>query len=345
MQRCLDLATLGLPNAMPNPSVGAVLVYQDVIIGEGYTSAYGGNHAEVNCIGSVSEENKQFIPQSTLYVSLEPCSHYGKTPPCSNLIVENNIPKVVIGCEDTFSLVAGKGIEMLNNNGIKTEVGILKNKCRELNKRFFTFNELMRPFVILKWAQTEDQYISPELSKHEQERWITGELTKEFVHKMRSEEMGIMVGKKTVLIDNPTLTTRNYPGKNPIRIVIDNKLELWNSKNFYSVFNKDSKTIILNSLKNFEEQNCEGIKVEFNSFFIKDVMSKLFDKNIQSIIIEGGAQTINSFIQEGIWDEAFVFENKKKFNAGVKAPILKLNPSKHFTIGDDSLSIYYNTYK
>ena len=342
MRRCLELASIGLPLAMPNPSVGAVLVFQDTIIGEGFTSPYGGSHGEVNCINSVTENNKQYISQSTLYVSLEPCSHTGKTPPCSNLIIENKIPEVIIGCVDTFSLVAGKGIEMLQNKGVKTTVGILENECRELNKRFFTFHEKKRPFVILKWAQTSDKFIAPEKKKHGQERWITGELTKELVHKMRSEEMGILVGKNTVLVDNPSLTTRNYPGKNPTRIILDNKLQLWNSRSDFSVFNKDSKTLIVNSISNFEEDNFQGIKVEFDSNLIENLMTKLHQENLQSIIVEGGEITIDSFIKEGIWDEAFVFENEKKFKKGVKAPTLNLEANKVLSIGNDSLSIYKN---
>jgi len=342
MRRCLDLASLGLPFAMPNPSVGAVLVYQDEIIGEGFTSPYGGSHGEVNCINSVSNKNKQYISQSTLYVSLEPCSHTGKTPPCANLIIENNIPEVVIGCVDTFSLVAGKGIEMLQNKGVKTTTGILEEECREINKRFFTFYEKKRPFVILKWAQTSDKFIAPKEEIHDQERWITREYTKQLVHKMRSEEMAILVGKNTVLKDNPSLTTRNYPGKNPTRIILDNKLEIWNSKSDFLVLNNDSKTLIFNSDSDFEVDNCKGIKIEFDSKLIDNLLSKLYQENIQSIIIEGGAITLNSFITEGVWDEAFVFENEKKFENGVNAPVLNVSTNNTFAIGKDTLSIYKN---
>lgn len=342
MKRCLQLASQGLPSAMPNPSVGAVLVYNDKIIGEGFTSPYGGSHGEVNCINSVSKKNKQYICQSTLYVSLEPCSHTGKTPPCANLIIENKIPEVVIGCVDTFSLVAGKGIEMLNNKGVKTTIGVLEKECRELNKRFFTFYEKKRPFVILKWAQTNDKFIAPSIEKHKEERWITGELTKELVHKMRSEEMGILVGKNTILADNPSLTTRNYPGENPVRIVLDNQLELWNKKSLFFVFDNETKTLVVNSFSDFEEGNCKGIKVNFETNFIPQLMEKLYKENIQSVIIEGGTMTLNSFIKEGIWDEAFVFENEKKFINGVEAPVLNLKSIKTKSIGNDTLSIYKN---
>ena len=342
MKRCLQLASQGLPSAMPNPSVGAVLVYKDKIIGEGFTSPFGGSHGEVNCLNSVSKENKEFISQSTLYVSLEPCSHTGKTPPCANLIIENKIPEVMIGCVDTFSLVAGKGIEMLKKNGVKLTIGILENECRELNKRFFTFHEKKRPFIILKWAQTIDKFIAPSKEKHKEERWITGELTKELVHKMRGEEIAILVGKNTVLADNPSLTTRNFPGENPIRVILDNKLELWNSKSDFSVFNKEAKTIIVNSISDFEEENCKGIKVNFDADFIPQILEKLYKEDIQSIIIEGGAMTINSFIEENSWDEAFVFENEKKFTNGVKAPVLNLKSIDTKSIGNDTLSIYKN---
>ncbi len=342
MSRCLELAAQGLPSAMPNPAVGAVLVYKDTIIGEGFTSPYGGSHGEVNCINSVKDKNKPYISQSTLYVSLEPCSHTGKTPPCANLIIENKIPKVIIGCVDTFSLVAGKGIEMLKNKGVDVTIGVLEEECRELNKRFFTFHEEQRPFVILKWAQTSDRFIAPDKEFHSQERWITGELTKELVHKIRSEEMAILVGKNTVLADNPSLTTRNYPGNNPVRIVLDRQLELWKTKNDFSIFNYESNTLIINSISDFEEGDCKGIKIDFDNEFIKNLLNKLYQENIQSLIVEGGEFTLSSFIASGYWDEAFVFENEKKFESGVKAPQLNLNPIDTKWVGNDYLSIYKN---
>ena len=240
MNRCLELAKNGLPFSMPNPSVGAILVYRDNIIGEGFTSPYGGSHAEVNCINSVSNQNKQFISSSRLYVSLEPCSHFGKTPPCSNLIIEKNITEVIIGCVDTFSKVAGKGIEKLKTAGVELTTGVLEKECRELNKRFFTFHEKNRPYIFLKWAQTQDVFIAPNKENHEEERWITGSKTKQYVHQMRANEMAILVGKNTVKMDNPSLTVREVKGENPIRIVLDRELELWNNKNDYSVFNSDA---------------------------------------------------------------------------------------------------------
>lgn len=340
MNRCLELAKMGLPSAMPNPSVGAVLVYENRIIGEGFTSSYGGNHGEVNCINSVV--NKDLIPQSTLYVSLEPCAHTGKTPPCADLIVKNKIPKVVIGCVDTFSEVAGKGIERLRQNGIELELGVLENECRELNKRFFTFHENNRPYIILKWAQTSDNFIAPKKEKHDQERWITGSLTNQFTHKMRGMEMAILVGKNTVLIDNPSLTTRNYTGKNPLRIVLDRHLETWKKKELHSVFNSEAETIIFNSISNFHEKNCEGIVVDYTKNVMTQLMNILVEKNIQSLIVEGGTQTLQSFIDSELWDEAVVISSQKEFGEGVLAPKISGRLSQQFEIEKDIVRIYKN---
>ena len=323
MQRCLDLARKGISFAMPNPSVGAVLVYQDKIIGEGFTSPFGGNHGEVNCINSVKKENIELISKATLYVSLEPCSHYGKTPPCSNLIVEKKIPKVVIGCVDTFSEVAGKGIERLEQNGCEVTVGILEKECRELNKRFFIFHEKKRPFVILKWAETKDKFIAPEPDFHEKERWITDSFTKVLVHKMRSEETAILVGKNTVLKDNPSLTVREFEAESPIRILLDRKLEVYSEKEKYNIFKGNTQTLIFNSIREFKENNCKGIKIDFENNLVKPILDELYKLNIQSVIVEGGAKVLQSFIDQNLWEEAFVFQGNKMFGKGIKSPVFE----------------------
>lgn len=342
MQRCLELAVKGLSSAMPNPSVGAVLVYEDTIIGEGYTSPYGGNHGEVNCLESVKEKDRSYISKSTLYVSLEPCSHFGKTPPCANLIVTHNIPKVVIGCVDTFSEVAGKGIEMLKKNNVEIVIGVLENECRELNKRFFTFHEKKRPFVILKWAQTLDGFIAPEDEIHEEERFITGDKTNQYVHQVRATEKAILVGKNTVLKDNPSLTVRHVDGTNPIRLVIDKDLELFEKKEDYKIFNQESNTLIFNSLQDFDENNVEGIKVLFNESVVKQILDILYEKGIQSLIVEGGTFTINSFLESNLWDEAIILEGNKTFGKGVKAPYFELKPFKESFKGKDSIKQFKN---
>lgn len=340
MQRCLKLASLGLPSAMPNPSVGAVLVYKDRIIGEGYTSPYGGSHGEVNCINSVREIDKKFISHSQLYVSLEPCSHFGKTPPCTNLIVEKKIPEVIIGCVDTFSKVAGRGIKRLQEHGINVTVGVLEEECRELNKRFFTFYEKRRPYIILKWAQTQDGFVAPLPSLHAQNRWITGEQSSQWVHKMRSMEMAILVGKNTVLTDNPNLTTRNYPGDNPVRVIFDNKLELWKDRSLFSIFNDEARTIVINSLNDFQEGNCQGVKLDFTRELLNQVVDYLQSENIQSLIVEGGPYTLNSFIEENLWDEAVILTGNKKFVEGVKAPRWEYHPNNDFFLGEDNVKQY-----
>lgn len=340
MMRCLELAKKGLPSAMPNPSVGAVLVYNNQIIGEGFTSPFGGNHGEVNCIQSVG--NKELISKSTLYVSLEPCSHTGKTPPCADLIVKNKIPKVVIGCVDTFSKVAGKGIQRLKENGIEVEVGVLEKECRELNKRFFTFYEKNRPYIILKWAQTKDGFVAPMADKHEKDRWISGPKTNQFTHQLRAKEMAILVGKSTVLADNPSLTTRNFPGKNPTRILFDRDLEIWNSKKSFAIFEPDTHTIILNNVRNFIKNNIQGIKLDYSKDILPQLMRNLVQRNIQSLIVEGGTRTLQSFIDKNLWDESIVITSSIEFGSGVPSPDFSCLNFKLIKLGNDEIRIYKN---
>lgn len=310
---------------MPNPSVGAVLVHNNKIIAEGYTSAYGGSHAEVNCIAFAKANTPELIAQSTLYVSLEPCSHWGKTPPCADLVIASGIKKVVIGTIDPFAKVAGAGIKRLIQAGVDVTVGIQEKECQEINKRFFTYHEKKRPYIILKWAETADGFIAPKTRDAQQPVWITNTYSRQLVHKWRSEEMAILVGGKTVLEDNPSLTTRDWEGKNPLRVVIDTKGNL--GKNL-AVFNQEAETLVIPSTDP------------------QLISETLYDKEIQSVIIEGGAQTLQQFIDVNLWDEARIFKGNISFSDGTRAPQL----SQHFllektdTILDNTLHYYKNSH-
>ena len=317
MTRCLQLAQLGAGYVAPNPMVGAVLVYEDKIIGEGYHQKYGEAHAEVNCVNNVKEENKSLIEKSTLYVSLEPCSHYGKTPPCVDLIIRNKIRKVVIGCKDVYKEVSGKGILKLQNAGMEVLTCVLENKCINLNKRFFNFHQKFRPYIILKWAQSFNGKIG---SPGDKRILISNEYSNRLVHKWRSEETAILVGTNTALQDDPSLTTRLWQGKNPARIVIDKEMKLPSA---LKVFNADAKTIIYNLTKNSIEENLVYIKLE-NKKFIEQMLQSLFEMNIQSVLVEGGAKTLQSFIDAGLWDEARVITNEALIiENGIASPELK----------------------
>lgn len=315
MHHCLQLAKLAAGNVAPNPLVGSVLVYDEKIIGEGYHKKFGEPHAEVNCINSVKEPDKNLIEKSTLYVSLEPCSHYGKTPPCADLIIKNKIPKVVIGCKDVYKEVDGKGIKKLQDAGIEVITGVLEKECIELNKRFFTFHQKQRPYIILKWAESTNGKIGEDSKRV----LISNEYTNRLVHKWRSEEAAILVGKQTALKDDPSLTTRLWPGENPIRCVIDNNLSLpvW-----LKIFDQSTPTIIFNFLKNEEEKNIKRVKL--NDGNISTLAKSMYEQNIQSVIVEGGALLLQSFISEGFWDEARVIRNEQlTIHNGIAAPELK----------------------
>jgi diaminohydroxyphosphoribosylaminopyrimidine deaminase / 5-amino-6-(5-phosphoribosylamino)uracil reductase len=331
MYRCLELAKLGAGTVAPNPMVGAVLVYENRIIGEGYHQKYGEAHAEPNCIASVKEQDKHLIQQSTLFVSLEPCAHFGKTPPCADLIIEKKIPRVIVGCRDPFSEVNGKGIEKLNAASIEVEMDILKDQCKELNKRFFTFHTEYRPYIILKWAQTLDKKIA----KDDYSRvLISNQHTNRVVHKWRSEEMSIAVGTNTALFDDPELTTRLSPGKNPVRIVVDMDLRLPKS---LKLFNSTTPTIVFNTKKHnlplqkisvneLSEIGVGYYQVTEDVSLVHQMMNALYRMNIQSVLIEGGSYLLQSFIDEGIWDEARVITNEHlSIGAGLPAPVLKDN--------------------
>ncbi len=339
--------------------VGCVIVLDNNIISEGFTSKYGGNHAEVNAINSVSD--KSLLSKATLYVTLEPCSHFGKTPPCSNLIIEHKIPNVVIGCIDDNPEVAGKGIKKLRDSGCQVTVGILEDECKQHHKRFFTFHNKKRPYIILKWAETTDGYIAPEHRNETRPVWITNEISRQLVHKWRTEEQAILVGTNTVLQDNPSLTVRHWTGQNPIRVVLDRALKL--SKNL-NVFNNEAETLVISEkleagstkhedschserseesqiLKN-KNWNLEFINWNLNNSIAQQICTILYNQNINSIIIEGGAKTLQTFIDENLWDEARVFTGKMEFKKGVKAPHFSRKQISEEKIIDDVLKIYNN---
>lgn len=320
IQRCIELAKNGLGTTRPNPMVGCVVVCNDIVIGEGCTSPYGGNHAEVNAIASVKDKN--LLQKSTLYVSLEPCNHYGKTPPCSDLIVKLKIPKVVVGVIDEHSLVAGKGIKHLKKNGCEVIVGVLKGECKELNKRFFTFHNKKRPYIILKWAETRDGFIDMlrEDGAEKKPNWISNTYSQQLVHKWRSEEHAILVGTNTVITDNPKLNVRKWFGEHPIRLILDNSLRI--PLDFH-VFDGSVKTIVFTSSKSLFSNKKENLQIEHIDYaqnVPQQICDILYKNNIQSVIIEGGAQTLRGFINTDLWDEARVFVGNKKFGKGLKAP-------------------------
>ncbi|MDT0554293.1 bifunctional diaminohydroxyphosphoribosylaminopyrimidine deaminase/5-amino-6-(5-phosphoribosylamino)uracil reductase RibD [Urechidicola vernalis] len=336
IKRCLQLAKNGLGTTSPNPMVGAVIVYDGKIIGEGYTSPYGGNHAEVNAIKSVTD--KSLLNRSTIYVSLEPCAHYGKTPPCADLIVEHKIPEVVVGVVDDNSLVSGEGVKRLRNAGCDVLVGILEKECRELNKRFFTFHNKKRPYIILKWAETKDGFIDVKRSEgaEKQPTWISNKYAQQLVHKWRSEEQGIMVGTNTVIKDNPRLNVRSWVGKNPVRIILDNSLRI--PKEAY-VFDGMVKTILFTSSRTAfskKRNNVQVALIDYSENVPQQVCNVLFKNEIQSIIIEGGAYTLQSFINANLWDETRIFVGNTIFKEGVKAPQVNGTALFEKNVADDS---------
>ena len=324
MKRCIELAKKGAGNVAPNPMVGAVLVYENKIIGEGYHQKYGQAHAEVNCINNVAEEDKTLINPSTLYVSLEPCSYFGKTPPCADLIIQKKIRKVVIGCQDVFKEVSGKGIQKLKDAGIEVVTGVLENECIYLNKRFFTFHEKFRPYIILKWAQSINGKIG---TKGNERVLISNNYSNRLVHKWRGEEAAILIGTNTALQDDPLLTTRLWHGKNPVRIIIDKELRLSPT---LKVFNGEAKTIVYNLVKNLNEETLVHIKLARGApygekeNFIDQLIQSLFEMNIQSVLVEGGSKTLQSFIDNNLWDEARVITNEELIiESGIAAPEMK----------------------
>ncbi len=339
MNRCLELAKSALGPVAPNPLVGAVVVYKNTIIGEGYHKKYGGAHAEVNAINSVKDSS--LLKHAVLYVNLEPCSHTGKTPPCTDLIISSKIKKVVIGTVDPNSLVSGKGIEKLMKHGVNVQVNILNDSCIELNKRFFTFYTLKRPYIILKWAQTKDGYIDTLRKQNEPTapNWISNELSRMLVHKWRSEEQAILIGTNTALLDNPKLTTREWFGRSPVRLLLDKDLRL---PNHLFLFDKSVPTLVFNQEKEDINDNPEFIQINFNATPLITLMNILFKREIQSVIVEGGKMLIESFIRQNLWDEARVFIGDKEFKQGISAPGLTCTPVSQTKINKDRLLLFKN---
>jgi len=315
MQKCIDIAQKGLGNVAPNPMVGCVIVCNNEIIGEGYHLQYGQAHAEVNAIDCVKD--KSMLKNATLYVNLEPCSHFGKTPPCATLIVDYGIPKVVVGCVDSYSEVNGNGIEYLRNEGVDVTVGVLENESKDFNKRFFTFHSKKRPYVILKWAQSLDGFIDKSRSADIPPIVISSEESHILSHTWRAQEQAIMIASKTAVMDNPSLTTRLVKGKNPIRIIIDRQLKI---PLHFNVLDNSTPTIIYNEIKNEVIGNTEFIKFDFASNTLNGILDLLYEKNIQSVIVEGGSIMLSSFIQQNLWDEARIFISKNKLLSGRAAP-------------------------
>lgn len=318
MYRCLQLAQKGRGSVSPNPMVGAVVVHENKIIGEGYHRKYGEAHAEVNAINSVKD--KHLLKESTLYVSLEPCSHYGKTPPCAQLIIDSEIPRVVIGSLDPFPQVAGRGVKMLKDAGVETKIGILQAECDELNKEFITVHTQNRPYVYLKWAQSEDGFMDRKRSSStEMPTAISNDFTKILVHQLRANVDAIMIGTNTAILDNPSLITRCWYGKNPIRIVIDRSGKI-NAES--KIFDGEVLTYIVTETDHFVK-NAELIKLKFDDVFLNKLLITLKEKGIMSLMIEGGAQFLQYIIDQKMWDEAFVERSNLKLTDGIKAPDIK----------------------
>ena len=308
MQRCLMLAKKGLGYTYPNPLVGCVVVHEGRVIAEGWHKKAGRNHAEREAILKVKDPS--LLHNSSLYVNLEPCDHYGKTPPCTDLILEMKIPRVIIGCLDQNKKVLGKGLKKLQEAGCKVKIGVLESECQKLNRRFFSFHQKKRPYIILKWAESVDGFIAPK--KSHQGYWLTNPLSKQRVHQWRSQEQAIMIGAKTALNDNPKLNTRLWKGNNPVAVVIDPQQRLSRSKGGFNLKNKKFLTII-----------DQEIRMENNPITAQKISDQLYDQKLQSVIIEGGAKTLQHFIDADLWDEARIFVTKTKLKSGLKGPKIK----------------------
>jgi len=333
MLRAIELAELGRGSVRPNPMVGCVIVHEDKIIGEGYHQLYGGPHAEVNAIHAV--EDKSLLPFSTVYVTLEPCAHFGKTPPCADLLVAQQVGKVIIGALDSNPLVGGKGVELLKKAGIPVESGVLEDRVRLQNNRFFTAMEKHRPYILLKWAQTRDGYVA---RGNYDSKWISNEYSRQLVHKWRAEEHAIMVGTQTAHYDNPKLNVRFFVGQDPVRVMIDKKLTL--DPNSY-LYDQSQPTICYNTEKNEELENLIYVKLQ-KDFLLKDILLDLQERKIQSVLVEGGSFLLQKFISENLWDEARVFTGNTLFGEGIKAPELNAIRVETHNIMEDRLDFYFN---
>ena len=315
MNKCIALAKQGLGNTYPNPLVGSVVVYKGEVIGSGWHQKSGEAHAEVHSIRHVSD--RSLLADSSLYVNLEPCSHYGKTPPCTDLIIQSGIRHVVIGMKDPFEKVNGRGIQKLRHAGVRVDVGIEAAACRELNKRFITTIEKQRPYIILKWAETLDRFLAPKTKTTNDPVWISNLLSRTLAHQWRAEEQSILIGKQTALDDNPALTTRLHKGPSPIRLLIDPKEEVDRKA---KVFNPDQKVIVFTANKSRTEAHIEYVAIDFSANGLQQILSTLFQKGIQSMLVEGGSITLQHFIDSGLWDEARVITGREKFVEGITAP-------------------------
>ena len=338
IRRCIQLAKNGLGTTYPNPLVGSVIVYDGIIIGEGWHKKSGEPHAEVNAVNSV--QDKSLLKKATIYVSLEPCSHFGKTPPCCDLIIKNKIPNVVIGTVDPNVKVAGNGIKKLVEAGTKVTVGVLENECNELNKRFFTFHNKKRPYIILKWAESQDGFIAPLEKLEKKPVWITNPYSRQLVHKWRTEEQAILVGTKTVIDDNPKLNARDWSGSNPVRVVLDQKNRISAD---YHVFDNQAKTIFLTASKpTVEKENSIFEYLNFEQNVAVQIVETLARHQIQSIVIEGGRQTLQTFIDAKLWDEARIFIGSNLFTDGTRAPDLGKHLSQKLALENDQLHLIKN---
>lgn len=336
MQRCFELARLGAGRVSPNPPVGAVLVYEDRIIGEGYHERYGQAHAEVNAVSSVAPPDQRFLPQSTLYVSLEPCCIYGKTPPCTNLILEKKIPRVVIACTDQSPEVNGQGVRILQKAGVEVRLGILEAEGRHLIRFRHTLVTEQRPYVILKFARTAGGYFAP---TEPRQFWITHTLSKRLTHRWRSETDAILIGSHTARIDDPQLSNRYYWGASPRRIVLDRHGIL---PAHLHLFDSSAPTIVVTERHGQPTPGLEYLRLSFTSEdFLRELLRALAERHISSLIIEGGAKVLQSFLRQGLWDEARVFVGDRELPGGIPAPSLPLPPARRYRIGSDQLLVYY----
>lgn len=338
MRRCLQLAEMGKGHVSPNPMVGAVLVHDDRVIGEGWHKEYGKAHAEVNCIESVADADKHLIPESTMYVSLEPCAHHGKTPPCAERLVKERVKEVIVCNPDPFEKVGGRGMQILHDNNIITTTSILDKEGRWLNRRFFCVQENKRPYVILKWAQSANGKFAPYGNRRYQ---ISNAYSSSIVHKWRTEEDAIMVGTNTALADDPQLTSRLWEGKSPLRIVIDRSLILPTN---LKLFNKETDTWVVNDMKEEQGENLQYVQLEFDEHLLENILQRLYDAKVQSLIVEGGAKLLDTFIDKGLWDEARVITGNKVIEHGIAAPVLTNATTAFETeLEEDALQVYVNS--
>lgn len=338
MVRAIELAKLGMGQVAPNPMVGCVIVHQRKIIGEGYHHKYGGAHAEVNAVRSV--RNQELLCDSTMYITLEPCSHFGKTPPCADLVVQMKIPRVVIGSMDPNEKVSGSGIERLKKAGCQVEVGMLEEECNRMNRRFLTFHQKHRPYIILKWAQTEDGFIDRERGETEfgQPTWITNDLSRIAVHKMRSDEAAILVGTKTALKDNPSLTVREWSGNHPLRMVLDRRGILPATS---ALLDQSTETLVFTEISMETKPNLEYVTLRFDGKMLHEINQILLKRGIQSLLVEGGKSLLESYLREGLWDEARIYIGNARFGSGIKSPETDWILDREEKLDDSLMRIYY----